>query len=124
MPRSLPLLAALTACATAEGPVLSGLTDGASWEVTVAASTWPAGDVTVRLGVRTADGEPATGLDVLLITGMDGMSHAPATEWCADEGDGVYACPVQFTMPGLWHVEGTVSGGDDPEAFHLVVAVE
>lgn len=123
MSRGPLLLALLGACAPA-GPVLSGVSDGASWEVSVEKPTWPAGDGTLRLTVRTADGEPATGLEVLLVTGMDGMDHAPDAEWCAEEGAGVYACGVRFTMPGLWNVEGTLYEGEASEAFHLVVAVE
>ena len=86
--------------------------------------TWPAGEGTLSLTVRTPDGTAAAGLDVLLIAGMEDMTHAPDAEWCTEEEPGVYACPVRFTMPGLWNVEGTVSAGEDAEAFHLVVAVE
>jgi hypothetical protein len=121
---ALLLLPALASCAPAAVPVVSGLTDGASWEVSVGEATWPAGDVTLRLLVRTTEGEPGVDLDVLLIAGMDEMAHAPESAWCAEEDAGVYACPARFTMPGLWNVEGTVSGGEDAEAFHLVVAVE
>lgn len=121
---ALMLLPALASCAPAAVPVVSSLTDEGSWEVSVDEATWPAGEVTLRLAVRGADGEPGVGLDVLLIAGMDEMAHAPESAWCAEEDAGVYACPVRFTMPGLWNVEGTVSGGEDAEAFHLVVAVE
>lgn len=123
MLRGLPLLALLASCAQAE-PIVSSVTDGASWEVSVDAPTWPAGEGTMRVTVRTPDGEAGAGLDVLLITGMADMVHAPDSEWCTEEAAGVYACPVRFTMPGLWNVEGTVSAGEGAEAFHLVVAVE
>ncbi len=87
-------------------------------------ATWPVGDVSLRLAVRTAGGEPGAHLDVLLIVGMDEMAHAPDSARCAEDEAGVYACDTRFTMPGLWHVDGTVAEGENVEAFHLVVAVE
>jgi hypothetical protein len=104
--------------------VTSGTTEGATWTVTVADAAWPAGEGTLALTVRTAEGVPGEALDVLLISGMDDMAHAPDAEWCEEGAPGTYGCPVRFTMPGLWNVEGTVAAEGDPEAFHLVVAVE
>jgi hypothetical protein len=121
--RAAAVLPWLAACAAA-GPVTSGETDGASWIVAIERATWPAGEGTLGLAVTTADGAPGEALDVLLITGMGDMTHAPDTEWCEEEAPGAYTCPVRFTMPGLWSVEGTVSDGGDAEAFHLAVAVE
>ena len=123
MVRALAILAALGSCAEA-GPIVSSTTDGASWEVSIDTPKWPAGEGTLRLTVRTPDDTAGTGLDVLLITGMGDMPHAADAEWCTEEEAGVYACPVRFTMPGLWNVEGTVSAGEEAESFHLVVAVE
>jgi hypothetical protein len=118
----------LAGCAPVEGPVTEGASDGGTWQVSLPEATFPAGESTLLLSVSDPSGGAVSGLDVLVVAGMDDMTHDPFAGWCNADEAGVYPCPAAFDMPGLWSVEGTLYEGDlfaggRAESFHLVVEV-
>jgi hypothetical protein len=111
----------LLACGAA--PLSStATTDGGTWEIALPTDTYAVGEADLVLTV-TADGAPATGLEVHVHPGMEGMDHGGELE--AVEGDrGVYTVTADLSMGGLWQIEGEVHDGDAAESFALEISVE
>lgn len=97
-------------------------TDGGTWEVALPTDTWAVGAAELALTV-TADGAPATGLEVRVHPGMEGMDHGGELE--ALEGEpGVYTATADLSMTGLWQLAGEIDDGTHSEAFTLEISVE
>jgi hypothetical protein len=108
----------LLACTPAD-PVLSALTDGGSWTVTLADA--PEGRGITDLLVTVS---PDSGVVTGLYASMPEMGHG-SDGVVTDLGEGAASVEVNFTMPGWWILDGEVREGESvvSEGFRLEVEV-
>lgn len=119
------MLVLLLACAS-PSPVLTAVSSGGTWAVSVPDAPFPVGLVDVPLSVADAGGAPAPGLSVTLRTSMEGMEMESDNEIvdAAEGEEGVYTALVGFSMTGLWTLDVGLDDGAAAETAQLVVSVE
>ena len=102
-------LLALPGCA--ESPLITATTAGI-WSLSLASGTYDVGAATLDLAASAgdpSDGQPAEGLLIQITPSMPEMDHTFLDRTFTDQGGGAYTCTLDLSMPGLWHLDGTIA---------------
>lgn len=104
------------ACVSSETS-LTATTSAGTWQIEVASAPDGRGITDLELIVT-----PVTGTLVEFVASMPDMGHA-SDGTVTEVGEGLFSVNVNFTMPGVWVLDGTVTGPDGEETFRMDMEV-
>jgi hypothetical protein len=114
----------LLACSTSSPLVGDTLTEGGTWRLVLAQTTYDQGQVTPEISAFLAeDASIATGLDIVMRPDMPDMDHLRDLVDFVEEEPGHYEGGLLLDMPGLWTLTGYVATADQTESYSFTVEV-
>jgi hypothetical protein len=118
------LLLALAACSSPTPLVGDVTSDGGTWGLALAETSYDRGAAELRVTVTPIDPDAAVErLTLFLQADMEGMGHAGQLVDLYEADTGAYAGAVTFDMAGIWTLAGYVGDDAGVEGFAFVVEV-